>query len=31
MPVEPLFASIKELQFYLLAGAFALARMTGFM
>ncbi|TIU34341.1 MAG: EscT/YscT/HrcT family type III secretion system export apparatus protein [Mesorhizobium sp.] len=31
MPVEPLFASIRELQFYLLAGAFALARVTGFM
>ncbi|TSE02900.1 EscT/YscT/HrcT family type III secretion system export apparatus protein [Mesorhizobium intechi] len=31
MPVEPLFTSVKELQFYLLAGAFALARMTGFM
>jgi type III secretion protein T len=31
MPVEPLFTSVKELQFYLLASAFALARMTGFM
>ncbi|MDX8496121.1 type III secretion system export apparatus subunit SctT [Mesorhizobium sp. VK22B] len=31
MAAEPLFASVKELQFYLLAGAFVLARMTGFM
>ncbi|TIL79469.1 MAG: EscT/YscT/HrcT family type III secretion system export apparatus protein, partial [Mesorhizobium sp.] len=31
MPVEPFFASVKELQLFLLAGAFALARMTGFM
>ncbi len=31
MPIEPLFASLKELELYLLAGAFALARLTGFM
>ncbi|WP_376705124.1 type III secretion system export apparatus subunit SctT [Mesorhizobium sp. ISC25] len=31
MPVEPLFASVKDLQVYLLAGAFALARVGGFM
>ncbi|MER8532746.1 type III secretion system export apparatus subunit SctT [Mesorhizobium sp. M1005] len=31
MPVEPLFASVKDLQVYVLAGAFALARVGGFM
>src|SRR5438128_11954226 len=31
MALEPLFASVKELQSYLLAAAFVLARMTGFM
>lgn len=31
MQVEPLFASIRDLQLYLLAGAFVLARLGGFM
>jgi type III secretion protein T len=31
MPAEPLFASVRDLQLYLLAGAFALARLIGFM
>jgi type III secretion protein T len=31
MSAEPLFASIKDLQLYLLAGSFALARLIGFM
>ena len=31
MSTEPLFASIKDIQLYLLAGSFALARLIGFM
>lgn len=31
MPLEPLFSSLKDLELYILAGAFALARMAGLM